>query len=161
MKIEQFVTQLLEHTGVEFVSIETEESDQELLVKIIVSDEDAGFIIGKQAETLLAIQRIVRVVHSADLDPQKRLVIDINGYRQQKREKALVVLAETAEKVLKNGEPCVIPLPLSSAERFYIHTTIAQTPEYAQLESYSTGEGRFRRVVVAMRAPHDAASTDN
>lgn len=155
MKITQFVSQLLEHAGVEVVQIDLEENESELVVRIIVPDEDAGYLIGKQAETLLAIQRVVRIVHGADVDPQKRLVIDINDYRLQKREKALVALVETAQKVLETGEPHTLPLTLSSAERFYIHTSLSQKPEYAQLQSYSTGEGRFRRVIIAPRAAHE------
>jgi len=150
IEIQDFCKQLLEHSGVEFVESEVEETDSEVLIKLTIPTEDVGLFVGKYGETLQALQRIVRIVFSHQ-NGEKRLVVDINEYRSNRMDSVREMATTAAEKVLQTSHPTTITTYLSSAERFVVHSLIGESEEYAQLESFSIGEGRSRRVVIQLK----------
>lgn len=150
IEIQDFCKQILEHSGVEFVESEVEETDSEVLVKLTIPTEDVGLFVGKYGETLQALQRIARIVFSHQ-NGEKRLVVDINEYRSNRMDSVREMATTAAEKVLQTSHPTTITTYLSSAERFVVHSLIGETEEYAQLESFSIGEGRSRRVVIQLK----------
>ena len=150
IEIQDFCKQLLEHSGVEFVESEVEETDSEVLIKLTIPTEDVGLFVGKYGETLQALQRIARIVFSHQ-NGEKRLVVDINEYRSNRMDSVREMATTAAEKVLQTSHPTTITTYLSSAERFVVHSLIGETEEYAQLESFSIGEGRSRRVVIQLK----------
>ena len=91
-------------------SYEIEETDESFLVSI--KTNDAGRLIGARGESLDALQILVNQILfrqtgalAKEDDPQKRVVIDVMGWRKQKEEE----LAESADKwgkqVLESGQP--------------------------------------------------------
>lgn len=152
MKTTQFISQLFEHVGIEINDVKKIETEKEVVIEIEVSEDDAGFLIGKHAETLLSLQRIVRMVEGANDTHQKRLILDVNQYRQRKKDKTLKLLSEVAEKVIESGKAHTVPHSLTAVERFYIHSSISEDEKYSGLTSYSIGEGQFRRVVIDIKS---------
>lgn len=147
MNIQDFLTNVCQHSGVEPESVEMVESDESgmVIANITVSPEDSGLLIGFHGENLSAIQRITRVVFQEDLT-DKRLAVNINEYREQRAEKVKQLAVNAAERVLETGRPYTFSY-LPANERYVVHTTIAENPDYSTLESVSEGEG-FHRVLV-------------
>jgi spoIIIJ-associated protein len=106
-------------------------------------------IIGYHGESLAAMQRIIRIVFKDKTD--KRIVLDVNGYRQQRTEKLQEMATQVAERVLATEKPYVFTY-LPANERFIIHTTLAENPAFSELESVSEGEGFERRLVVRKKS---------
>src|SRR3989338_5590476 len=128
-------------------SYEIEETDESFLVSI--KTNDAGRLIGARGESLDALQILVNQILfrqtgalAKEDDPQKRVVIDVMGWRKQKEEE----LAESADKwgkqVLESGQPLELE-PQSPWQRRIVHMVIS---EMKGLESESMGEGRDRHI---------------
>jgi spoIIIJ-associated protein len=147
MNIQQFLTNVCQHSGIEPESVEISEADESgmMIANITVSPEDSGLLIGFHGENLSSLQRITRVIFQEEL-ADKRLAVNINQYREQRAEKVQQLAIKAAERVLETGRPYTFSY-LPANERFIIHTTISETPDFATLESVSEGEG-FHRVLV-------------
>lgn len=136
MTIQEYLTQWLTLSGLtedEF-SIEIEEADKQMLVKIALIEEKAGYYIGSRGETLDAIQQVVNISFR---DEAEKIIIDINNYKQQ-REQALMEKAERiALELLETGNRFVFN-NLNSYERFLVHSFIANDSRFNEkLETFS------------------------
>lgn len=121
------------------------EEDESLLLKI--KGKDIGIIIGRRGETLDSLQYLTSLVVNKNEDDYKRVVIDIENYRQ-KREETLVKLADRlAEKVIKYKKPVTLE-PMNPYERRIIHSSL-QNNKF--VETYSVGEEPNRKVVITLR----------
>jgi len=117
------------------------------IVNLSVKGEDMGRIIGKEGAMLKALETIVGSILSKMLGERSRVYIDAGGYRE-KRVKALERLAaEVIEEVEKTGQEKVLPY-MEASDRRIIHTFLTDNPN---VTSYSQGEGRDRRLVIAPR----------
>lgn len=147
MKPEVFFKQLFEQLGVEIIDFSLEESNEEVVIKININEEAVGLIIGSKARGVDAIQHLARVIFGKQYD-QKKIFVDVNDYRDQRKQKIDKMIESVADGVIKNQEPSMINQFLSPSERFYVHKTLSENEKYSALESYSVGEGAGRRVVI-------------
>ncbi len=155
MTIQTYLTNMCQHCGLdaESVKLELEEQDERITVTIDVPEEESGLLIGFHGETLSAMQRLTRVVFQEELG-EKRLVININNYREQREEKVQELARRAAYKVLETGRPYTFSY-LPANERFIVHTTLSEEPEFETLESVSEGEGRDRMLSIRLKPAHE------
>ena len=114
-------------------------------VSLDVKGEDISRIIGKEGGMLKALETLVGAIVWKTFKSPVRVSVDAGGYRE-KRVRALERLAsDVAEEVAKTGQESVLP-PMEAADRRTIHLYLANNP---QVTTYSKGEGRDRRLVVA------------
>lgn len=109
---------------------------------INITGQDLGVLIGPRGETLSALQYITRLMAGHHIKERADFIIDIEGYRER-RKQALARLAERmADKVIKQGRPVTLE-PMPAHERRVIHMTLRDADTvYTQ----SSGEGSRRRV---------------
>lgn len=150
MDVQQFCQKLLEHAGIVPTKITSTDSEKELVITIQVSDEEAGLLVGRHGETLTALQRLARVLYG-QMNAEKRLVIDVNDYRARRMDNIRSLLVSAADKVLETKQPTTINTYLSPPERFFVHSTLSEEPKYAELESFSIGEDRGRRIIIQLK----------
>ena len=141
MIVNEFVGQLLAHMGVENVEINVTETDEQTLVSLIVDESDSGLLIGRHAETLGAIQKIVRLVCQKDGD--KPIVININDFLERRNEHLEEVAMSVAERVAGTGQRQM--LRLLPHERRIIHMVLKDHPS---VTTESEGEGMDRVLFV-------------
>jgi len=126
-------------------AIDLDEDEDSLLLK--VKGKDIGVIIGRRGETLDSLQYLTSLVVNKNRKSHKRVVIDVENYRQ-KREEALVKLANRlAERVVKYRKNVTLE-PMNPYERRIIHSSL-QNNKY--VETYSIGEEPNRKVVIALK----------
>ncbi|HHV28525.1 RNA-binding cell elongation regulator Jag/EloR [Acetivibrio mesophilus] len=122
-----------------------EEDEDTILLKI--QGDDIGIIIGRRGETLDSLQYLTSLVVNKSKEGYKRLVIDIENYRQ-KREETLVKLANRlADRVIKYKKNITLE-PMNPYERRVIHSSL-QNHKYVQ--TYSVGEEPNRKVIIALK----------
>lgn len=143
-----FLAHFCQHIGLEADQIKTdiEETDDQVLVSLQVPQEESGLFIGFHGETLNSLQRIIRVVFQESY-PDKKIILNVNDYRQQRTEKMQELARTTARKVLDSGKQHSLS-SLLPHERFVIHSTISNEPEFVDLESFSEGEEPYRVLVI-------------
>lgn len=116
-------------------------------VKLTVTGEDMGRIIGKEGAMLKALEAIVGSIMWKLMGNRVRVSIDAGGYRD-KRVKALERLAaEVVEEVEKSGEEKILPY-MEASDRRIIHMFLKDNPK---VTSFSRGEEKDRRMVIAPR----------
>jgi spoIIIJ-associated protein len=109
-------------------------------------DEAAGDLdrlVGRDGEVLEALQELTRLAVHRETGERSRLMLDIAGFRAQRRRDLAQQATEAVEKVKETGEP-VKMAPMTPFERKVVHDTVAE----AGLRSESEGEEPQRCVVV-------------
>lgn len=125
--------------------VSVEEKDDSILIKI--EGEDIGIVIGRRGETLDSLQYLTSLVVNKSKENYKRVVIDIENYRQ-KREETLVKLAnKLADRVMKYKKNITLE-PMNPYERRVIHSSL-QNHKYVQ--TYSIGDEPNRKVIITLK----------
>ncbi len=114
----------------------------------IKSEEEAPIIIGRHGETIKAIQKILEVVLYKKLGESVEILVNVNDYREKQKER-LEELADRFAQKAKELRSASYIRGLSSYERKLVHEYVTQN--YPDLTSYSTGEGRDRRLVIDLK----------
>lgn len=147
-EIQSRVNELIERLNLDVES--TVEVGESQVVEINLSptseEENLGILIGRGGETLHALQLILALMINTprEDDDWLQIVVDVDGYRQQREDSLRALALRMAEKCQFLGEP--VPLrPMHAADRRIVHLTLA---EEDKIETESTGDGRSRRVVI-------------
>jgi spoIIIJ-associated protein len=140
-QIKQLVETTLAKMAVEGTVVVTE---QEMGYRVVIDSPESAQLIGRNGETLDALQTIIRLLsHQLGL-AELRLTVDINGYRVQKEEDLIRFVKEVAARVVATGQPETLR-QMTSYERRLAHQAAS---EVAGAVSESTGEGADRRITV-------------
>jgi spoIIIJ-associated protein len=100
-------------------------------------------LVGARGEVLDALQELTRLAVYRETGERSRLMLDISGYRAQKREELVKIAEETVARVKESGESASLD-PMSPFERKVVHDAVAA----AGLSSESEGVEPRRFVVV-------------
>jgi spoIIIJ-associated protein len=100
-------------------------------------------LVGDDGEVLEALQELTRLAVHRRTGTRARLMLDVGGFRAQRRTELAELGRSVAEEVSRTGEPQKLRA-MSPFERKIIHDAIA----LAGLRSESEGEEPNRRVVV-------------
>jgi len=141
----EFLKGLFEAAGKD-VEINVTEDDN--YITYSVEGENLGDMIGHRGESYYAINRILTAVVGRQ---EKRVLLDIGGYRK-KREEVLTVLAKrTADRVAKSGRYSRLD-PMNPSERRVIHSALAEDDRVVTL---SKGEEPRRYVMIFPKGEND------
>ncbi|QSB05370.1 single-stranded DNA-binding protein [Natronoglycomyces albus] len=101
-------------------------------------------LVGQKGQTLEALQELARLAVYRKIGEHSRLMLDIGGYRANRRKKLAELAKKTAAKVIEQDR--VVKLdPMGAFERKCVHDVINATDG---VESESEGAEPHRRVVV-------------
>lgn len=114
----------------------------------ITTDEDASMLIGKHARMLSALQRVLGTMLFKQLDDKVNILVDVNDYRDAQKERLIGIADNVARRVIDENRPSHLS-SFSAYERKVIHEHISNN--YLSLESYSEGEGRFRKLIITRK----------
>ncbi|MFZ2362069.1 MAG: RNA-binding cell elongation regulator Jag/EloR [Anaerolineae bacterium] len=130
---------------VEYRGVLDDGQDPPLVLNI--GGEDLGILIGRRAETLAALQYLVRLMVNHRVHHWVNLVVDVEGYKAR-REEQLVRLAERmAERAASTGRAVALEA-MPPRERRIVHITLRNHP---QVTTQSVGEGEQRKVTIIPR----------
>ncbi|MCH4250110.1 MAG: DNA-binding protein [Microbacteriaceae bacterium] len=161
-----YLEELLDITDLDG-DIDIEEHDDRTYISIASDEEDSRLGTLSGYETVQALQDLTRLAVQARLGERSRLVLDVQGSREKRREE-LQHRVEGALHRLEEGEEFVDFEPMSSYERKIVHDLAREN----DLDSTSEGEGRGRHIVLSLpeddeddraseTGPSDGESTQN
>jgi spoIIIJ-associated protein len=113
-------------------------------VYVTVEGEESALLIGHHGQTLDAIQELLRSAIQRQLRSRVWVTLDVQGYRERRKEALQERAREMAARALDEGE--LEFEPMNAFERKIIHDTIG---EIEGVTSFSEGEDPYRRVVIA------------
>lgn len=144
--VQKVTEDLLERLGVVgTVAVDIDETDA---FRVNIETEETGLLIGFHGKTLESFQIILGLIVSKTLEEWVKVYVNIGDYRE-KREEALMLMAQhAAERALTMGRPVELA-HLSASERRVIHLTLSGDD---RVETESIGEGTHRVLLVKPKA---------
>ncbi len=110
---------------------------------LVVEGGELSHLVGRDGEVLDALQELTRLAVQTSTGERSRLMLDIDGFRSEKKSALAKLAEETAEEVKSSGKPIKLA-PMNTFERKIVHDTIQKIG----LTSESEGEDPDRCVVV-------------
>jgi spoIIIJ-associated protein len=110
----------------------------------IEGGDDLEKLVGPRGNVLESLQELTRLAVQQETGTRSRLMLDIAGWRADRREELADLGRATAERVLAEGEKIRLQ-PMTPFERKVVHDAVAQVDG---VHSESEGEDPRRRVVV-------------
>lgn len=125
------------------VSMDVREKEQGLFINL--EGPELGILIGRRGETLDALQYLVNLSVNKNQEVRKKIIIDIEGYRNRREETLQKLALKLADKAKQRGRNVVLE-PMSSQERRIIHTALQGRED---IYTFSEGEEPYRKIVIS------------
>jgi len=109
-----------------------------------IEGDDLGILIGRRGQTLVCLQFILRLIVGHQTKTWLPIVVDVEGYKQDRFEKLQALACRLAEQVKDRREPFTLE-PMPAYERRVIHLALADHPD---VTTESVGLGEARKVVI-------------
>lgn len=134
----KFLKGLFESAG---KNVEISVQEDENYITYVVDGEELSDMIGHRGETFYAISRLLQTVSGKT---EKKLLIDIGGYREKRKESLTALAYRMANKVAQSGRYARLD-PMSPADRRIIHTALQNDKRVSTL---SKGTEPHRYVMI-------------
>ncbi len=113
-------------------------------IHVDVWGDDLGILIGRGGSTLQALQDIVTTIVRRACPEARRIVIDVERYKERRRQKLREYAERMADKAVTTRKPIRLE-PMTPRERKIVHDALK---DFAGVESKSEGEDPQRRIVI-------------
>lgn len=121
--------------------------DDEVIQLSVPSTSMNSLLIGRNADNLRALQRIVSaalVAHNGELT---RVNVDIADYKRQRADRIAERAESWIQQVRNTGGS--VTLDLNPADRRVVHKLAI---DYSDIETHSEGEGHERKLIISKKA---------
>jgi spoIIIJ-associated protein len=109
-----------------------------------ITGRDLGVLIGRQGETLQALQYLTRLMLNKSLARWEPVVVDVESYRARRRRLLRQLALRMAERAITSRRRVILEA-MPAHERRIIHLTLHDHP---QVTTRSIGEGEHRKVTI-------------
>jgi spoIIIJ-associated protein len=114
------------------------------IVKFKVEGSNSALLIGKHGRTLDALQYIVQKIVQKEKRTKKRIVVDVEGYRERRKASLTQLALRLGEKVKRSGKPATIS-PMNAYDRRIVHVALK---DESKVRTQSMGSGALRKLVI-------------
>lgn len=155
---QSFLEKILAILDIEASVIEEELDDTTTCYRIDCRADDARMLIGRNGQTLDALQFVVRQMCKTNAIEDGPFVVDVLDYRTRRKKNMEEQAKEGAVAVL-NGDTERYDLnPASPYERRLIHNYLQEN--FPELSSQSEGQGPDRHIVISFEGLPDGVASD-
>jgi len=123
---------------------EAEDARSRVPVRVNVRGNDLSILIGRQAETLNALQYLSSLIVSKEIGHSIPLIVDVEGYRARREQQLRQLARRMADQATKTGRRQVLE-PMPANERRLIHMELRDNPD---VTTESIGEEPRRKVTI-------------
>ncbi|OPY58842.1 MAG: R3H domain protein [Pelotomaculum sp. PtaU1.Bin035] len=118
--------------------------EKEEVIFINLDGRELGILIGRRGETLDAIQFLVNLSVNKNQEVRKKIIIDVEGYRNRREETLQKLAFKLANKARQRGRSVVLE-PMSSQERRIIHNALQERDD---IYTFSEGDEPYRKIII-------------
>ena len=139
--LKEKLSELLKNMGIES-QFETNVRDEQINIKMY-SDKN-NILIGKNGQTLMAIQTVLRQMVHNEIDIYPYILLDVENYKEKK----ISNLERTAKRIAKEVQKTKIDVSLdnmNSYERRIVHNVLTK---FKNISTTSEGEEPNRHIVI-------------
>ena len=122
-------------------------NENEGMLQIEFTGENASKLIGYRGDTINAMQNVLFAIANTENNTKVKISINIENYRE-KREKTLNNLARKIENQVKKTGRRVVLEPMTAYDRKILHTALQNSNS---VTTYSIGEEPRRKLVVDVK----------
>ncbi len=149
---ENFLSEVLGAMNMD-ITLQTTYDEEEKTICIDLVGDDMGILIGKRGQTLDSLQYLTSLVVNKSTDDYVRVKLDIENYRERRKE-TLETLARNIASKVRRTRRAVSLEPMNPYERRIIHSAL-QGDRYVTTKS--EGEDPYRHVVILLKNPSEGA----
>jgi len=139
--VQDYLKRIIEKMGIE---VKLTPSYQEGLIRIKISSDHNSILIGKDGETLQALNEVCRNAANSTFKKRVRILLDINDYKNDKYAKIISIAKREAVRVSKTKITASLS-PMSADERRVIHNALVS---FKHVKTVSVGEGKERHITI-------------
>ena len=136
-----YLKTIIESMGIE-VTLTPSYTDGLIRIKLVTNHN--SILIGKDGETLQALNEICRSAANSTYKKRVRVLLDINDYKQEKYSKLISIAKREAVKVSKTKITAELS-PMSADERRAVHNALVS---FKHVKTVSIGEGKNRHITI-------------
>ena len=114
------------------------------VIRIALNTSHNAVLIGKNGQTLQALNSVVRQAVSHKFKRHYSILLDINSYKDEKYEKLIRMAMRIAKEVQKTKVNAVLD-PMTSDERRIIHNALSKMKN---IRTESSGQGYKRQITI-------------
>lgn len=137
--------------------MENNEEDPPSDVRVEITGGDAHRLVGRQGQTLGALQFLVNRAINRPALQRRHVLIDADGYRAR-RERALTTMAEKLGNQAVSEGKIITFEPMSAQDRRIVHLALVK---FDGVVTKSEGKGSNRRVQIIPMSNNDANPVDD
>lgn len=142
--LKEYLKELLQNMNIE-CTFESKIREDQITIKMF-SNKNA-ILIGKNGQTLKALQNILRQVIYKEIEVYPYIILDVECYKE-KQEKRLERLAHQIAKEVRQTGVEITMDNMNSYERRIVHNALSK---YTNLTTNSEGEEPNRHIVVKLK----------
>ncbi len=113
-------------------------------VRVNVHGDDLSYLIGRQAETLNALQYISRLIINKEIGRSIPLIVDVEGYRTRRENQLRQLARRMADQAVSTGQRQVLE-PMPPNERRIVHIELRERQD---VTTESIDEDPRRKVTI-------------
>lgn len=113
-------------------------------VRVNVHGDDLSYLIGRQAETLNALQYISSLIINKEIGRSIPLIVDVEGYRTRRENQLRQLARRMADQAVSTGQRQVLE-PMPPNERRIVHIELRERQD---VTTESIGEDPRRKVTI-------------
>ncbi|AWE43333.1 MULTISPECIES: R3H domain-containing nucleic acid-binding protein [unclassified Actinobaculum] len=123
------------------------EADRASLAIVTDGKEDRRLrrLVGQDGEVLDALQELTRLAVQSQTGERSRLMLDILGFRENRRNEIAKIARKAVARVTDTGKTVSLE-PMNPFERKVVHDIVAQSGLYSDSE----GVGNARHVIISL-----------
>lgn len=114
------------------------------IIRLKIDSDHNSILIGKNGKTLQSLNELVRIAVSNHFKHRYRVLLDINGYKDDKYDRLCKMARRVAHEVQKTKTSVTLE-PMPADERRVIHNTLTNMPN---IKTESTGFGKQRQIQI-------------
>lgn len=139
--VKNYLKELLTNLGLE-VNFELKSKDEYKIIKMYSNNNQ--ILIGKNGQTLKALEVLVRQKVLSETNSQLKITLDVENYKEIRDKKIIRLAKQTAKDVAKTKTKAVLE-NMSSYDRRLIHNALT---DFKGVTTHSEGEEPHRHIVI-------------
>jgi spoIIIJ-associated protein len=139
----EVLTGLLSHVGVS-CTVRMGDTSEADTIHLEVTGDSSGLLIGRRGQTLDALEYLVNRMSVRGDNAVARISVDVEGYRQRRREYLETLARRLADKAKQSGRVVTLN-PMSPRDRRIVHLALQDDQA---VSTRSQGDGHFRKVLI-------------
>ncbi len=138
------LTKMEVHARVEASWGSEDEEDGSRPLLLDIHGDDLGMLIGRQGETLSALQYLLRLMLLKKLGEDVNVIVDVENHKRRRAEQLRRLAQRMAEQAVQRNRVMTLE-PMPAHERRLIHLELR---DHLLVRTESVGEGARRKVTI-------------